>query len=117
MTAPGAALLRESADRKDVAEIFSAVGVDNHRRLNGWGSLLSPREELFSISLEGDFYEMRHFPSSLPPNPPRLPLGGKGIPLLVQQEPAGSAPWTRLTAQFLRGKYRLFLGEDAHPEV
>ncbi len=39
----------------DGAQIFPAVRVDDHRRIQRWWRLIVPEEEVFSISFEGNF--------------------------------------------------------------
>jgi hypothetical protein len=43
------------------AQIFAAVGFDDHRRMERRWSLANPRKEIFSVAAERDFDEMRHY--------------------------------------------------------
>ena len=54
------ALLREITRGIDAAEILAPVGVHDDRSAHRRRRFAFPEEELFSIALEGDFYEMIH---------------------------------------------------------
>jgi hypothetical protein len=56
----GVSLLRQFAKRVHATEVLSPVGVDDHCRLERRRLVGLPEEEVLSISLERNLYEMRH---------------------------------------------------------
>ena len=55
MRAPAISLLREITERVDVAEVFPAIDIDDHRRVERRRIWIIPEKELLTVALEGDF--------------------------------------------------------------
>jgi hypothetical protein len=51
--------LRELAQCVDVAEVLSALDIDDHRRIERRWIGIVPEKELLTVALEGDFDEVR----------------------------------------------------------
>ena len=62
----GVALLGQLAGSVDITEILSAVGVDDDARVERRHLVAFPQEEVFSIALERDFDEVRHYSKNCP---------------------------------------------------
>lgn len=61
MRASAVSLLRQVAKRMDVTEVLAPVDIHDHRRLESGRIRIVPEKEFFSITSEGNFYEMSQF--------------------------------------------------------
>ena len=62
MRASAITLLRQVAEREDMAQILTAIGIhDDGRFQRGWIRII-PEEKLFSITSKGYFNQMSQYP-------------------------------------------------------